>query len=176
MMGQRKLTGFEVDKIAVLLNDLDKAAELIGCNDARQYFPDAVDMLASMKTNRTTDGKPYIEPQPEIGDGYRRATEADKWRRDCEAFYRGEWHVVSDGIILGVTHYRVPIDRIPTDEDAKQRPTVMVRNNERMKWKVVKLIMVAEKAEGMHFPFVTIDSLRPDCWACCRFPYPGELD
>ena len=73
-------------------------------------------------------------------------------------------------------HYRVPVDRIPTDEDAKQRPTVMVRNNERMKWKVVKLIMVAEKAEGMHFPFVTIDSLRPDCWACCRFPYPGELD
>jgi hypothetical protein len=130
----------------------------------------------------TTDGNPYVEPQPEIGEGYRYAIESDVNRLDVERWDTKSfaWHVRDasrrgEPLDKEIT-YRVRIDRIPTDDDAKQRPTVMVRNNERMKWKVVKLIMVAKKAEGIHFPFVTIDSLRPDCWACCRFPYPGELD
>jgi hypothetical protein len=178
MMGQRKLTGFEVDKIAVLLNDLDKAAELIGCNDARQYFPDAVGMLASMKTNGTTDGKPWIEPQPEIGDGYRRATEADVGRKDIEYFSElqgGVWArraKVNSSLLSNYT-YRVPVDRIPTDEDARQRPTVMVRDRESQPWYKTALVAVSN---GDEKPFFEKSFSKVDCWRECRFPYPGELD
>jgi hypothetical protein len=172
MMGQRKLTGFEVDKIAILLNDLDKAAELIGCNDARQYFPDAVDMLASMKTNRTTDGKPWIEPQPEIGEGYRPATDDDEDRRDLEAWLASKWIKTGPGVCTGVT-YRVPVDRIPTDEDAKQRPTVMVRDSDDQNWKPATLL--ALRSGSLAFVATTPSNLLSS-WAQARFPYPGELD
>jgi hypothetical protein len=173
-MEQRKLTGFEVDKITILLNDLDKAAELIGCNDARQYFPDAVDMLASMKTNRTTDGKPYVEPQPEIGDGYRLATEADKDRRDRHQWNPQDlaWYYAPVGIYAGNYTYRVPIDRIPTDEDAKQRPTVMVRHDDCGEWEAAILFAVA----GVARPFITLEGTVINRFAQARFPYAGELD
>ena len=171
-MGQRKLTGFEVDKIAILLNDLNKAAELIGCNDARQYFPDAVDMLASMKTNRTTDGKPWIEPQPEIGEGYRPATDDDEDRRDLEAWLASKWIKTGPGVCTGVT-YRVPVDRIPTDEDAKQRPTVMVRDSDDQNWKPATLL--ALRSGSLAFVATTPSNLLSS-WAQARFPYPGELD
>jgi hypothetical protein len=171
-MIQRKLTRGEIAQVEQAKATVATLPHEM-CNEetvaVMQYFYHAL-------RHGTTDGKPYVEPQPEIGEGYRLATEADDLRHDRQAWYRGEWANASLRVTVSNTTYRVPIDRIPTDEDAKQRPTVMVRNNERMKWKVVKLIMVAEKAEGIHFPFVTIDSLRPDCWACCRFPYPGELE
>ena len=174
-MGQRKLTGFEVDKITILLNDLDKAAELIGCNDARQYFPDAVDMLASMKTNRTTDGKPYVEPQPEIGDGYRQATtHEDRARIDREMCdVHGKWVPAPVGIYVGNYIYRVPVDRVPTDEEAKQRPMVMVRDAHNQPWKRAKLYGVAL---GTAYPFLCEKDSHTTVMLFCRFPYPGELD
>ena len=172
-MGQRKLTDEELQTVMETRWQLRKVANF-GCTSVHASI--MIDELSRMGAHCTTDGKPYVEPQPEIGDGYRVATEADKGRRDRQGFFEGVWVQAAMGICFCGIASRVPVDRIPTDKDAKQRPAVMVRNNERMKWKVVKLIMVAEKAEGMHFPFVTIDSLRPDCWACCRFPYPGELD
>ena len=172
-MTHRKLTDEELQDVMgarAYMRRVALFAKPVGC------IYEAIKQIDNMAKECTTDGKPYVEPQPEIGEGYRLATEADDLRHDRQAWYRGEWANASLRVTVSNTTYRVPIDRIPTDEDAKQRPTVMVRNNERMKWKVVKLIMVAEKAEGIHFPFVTIDSLRPDCWACCRFPYPGELE
>jgi hypothetical protein len=173
-MGQRKLTGFEVDKIAILLNDLNKAAELIGCNDARQYFPDAVDMLASMKTNRTTDGNPWIEPQPEIGEGYRPATEQDKDRRDRNHWDQQSecWYYSKTGSYDASITYRVPIDRIPTDDDARQRPTVMVRHHGEQLWRTMPLVAVVKSDR----PFITLQGTVIWRFQEARFPYPGELD
>ena len=63
---QRKLSQSEIAELGDVLNRLDKAAEIVGCNDARQYFPDAVDMLANMRIHGTSDGKPWVEPEPEV--------------------------------------------------------------------------------------------------------------
>jgi len=174
-MTQRKLNPEELERVEQARHNLRGMCGWTTTDRGVDYWRGVDKELSKMLLHGTTDGKPWIEPQPEIGEGYRVATDDDEDRRDLEAWLASKWIKTGPGVCTGVT-YRVPVDRIPTDEDAKQRPTVMVRNNERMKWKVVKLIMVAEKAEGIHFPFVTIDSLRPDCWACCRFPYPGELD
>lgn len=65
---QRKLTRSEVGELGLVLNKLDRAAEIIGCNDARQCFPDVVDMLANMRIHQTSDGKPWVEPEKVVDD------------------------------------------------------------------------------------------------------------
>jgi hypothetical protein len=125
-----------------------------------------------MASNGTTDGRPWIEPQPEIGEGYRVATDDDEDRRDLEAWLASRWIKTGPGVCTGVT-YRVPVDRIPTDEDAKQRPTVMVRDYETAEWKARSLLAVTDRS----FPFVAGGSGYDSApWRLCRFPYPSELD
>jgi len=173
MMGQRRLTGFESDKIAILLNDLDKAAELIGCNDARQYFPDAVDMLSNMRIHGTTDGKPYVEPKPEIGKGYRVATEEDISRRDRDMWgIHGRWVPAHVGMHASNYTYRVPVDHIPTDEDAVGRPTVMVRDDADETWKARTIVAVLAE----WFYAISLGGTHIQTWKQARLPYPGELD
>jgi hypothetical protein len=132
-----------------------------------------LDYLNAMEEHGTTDGKPYIEPQPEIGDGYRVATESDDLRHDRQAWYRGEWANASLRVTVSNTTYRVPIDRIPTDEDARQRLTVMVRDNDDQNWKPATLL--ALRSGSLAFVATTPSNLLSS-WAQARFPYPGELD
>ena len=130
-----------------------------------------------MLLHGTTDGKPWIEPKPEIGDGYRPATEADKDRRDLEFWSRigGGW--LARQTIYGTPldpdyTYRVPIDRIPTDDDARQRPTVMVRHRGEQLWRTMPLVAVVKSDR----PFITLQSTVIWRFQEARFPYPGELD
>jgi len=137
-----------------------------------------LDHLNAIEAHGTTDGKPWIDPQPEVGDGYRVATEADKDRRDLGFWSRigGGW--VARQTIYGTPldpdyHYRVPVDRIPTDEDARQRPEMMVRDNDKQDWQARKLLAVT----GCLDKFITSSSSGVACfWKQARFPYPGELD
>jgi hypothetical protein len=169
-MGQRKLTREElqhVEKASWYLQSVIKQCGLI-----RGGGVVLVDYLNEIAAHGTTDGKPWIEPQPEIGEGYRLATEADNYRRDLEVWYESKWQKTLPGLRDGFT-YRVPVDRIPTDEDAKGRPTVMVRDYETAEWKARSLLAVTDRS----FPFVAGGS-GYDCapWRLCRFPYPGELN
>jgi hypothetical protein len=123
----------------------------------------------------TTDGNPYVEPQPEIGEGYRLATWADKDRRDLQFWSKagGGWQ--NRKTIHGTPldpdyHYRVPVDRIPTDEDAVGRPTVMVTANVADGWLARPLLAVV----GAGYVVRSGDGFTN--WKHCRFPYPGELD
>jgi len=77
-MGQRKLTDEELQDVMHARHYLRKVttfADLLQSRIAMKYL----DLVA---THGTTDGKPYVEPQPEIGDGYRVATASDIDRRD----------------------------------------------------------------------------------------------
>jgi hypothetical protein len=132
--------------------------------------------LDDMATHGTTDGKPYAEPQPEIGEGYRRATASDIDRRDVAWWDAktkrwedcGAW---SAGMPFDSGRiYRVPVDRIPADEDAKQRPTVMVMGNAADGWHARPLLAVT----AMGFLVKSGDGFTN--WKEARFPYPGELD
>ena len=63
--------------------------------------------------------------------------------------------------------------RIPADEDAKERPMVMVRDHEGEIWRPKKLIMVDDHCHG---DFVTIaDNHCISRWKQCRFPAEAEL-
>jgi hypothetical protein len=139
------------------------------------FWADAMVKLSDAEVFGTTDGKPYIEPQPEIGDGYRRATEADAIRRDLEF-----WSLTGGGwqrrkVLIGKPlskeyHYRVPVDRVPTDKDAACRPTVMVSTNLSDEWLARPLLAVT----AMGFLVASGDGFTN--WKQARFPYPGELD
>jgi hypothetical protein len=170
-MMQRKLTDEELQDVMHARHYLRKVttfADLLQSRIAMKYL----DLVA---THGTTDGKPYIEPQPEVGDGYRVATEADKDRRDLEFWSKtgGGWQHRKTiyGTPLDPDYdYRVPIDRIPTDEDARQRPTVMVMGNIADGWHARRLLGVTE----MGFLVASGDGFTN--WKQARFPYPGELD
>ena len=166
-MTQRKLTQEElqhVEKASWYLQSVIKQCGLI-----RGGGVVLVDYLNEIAAHGTTDGKPYVEPQPEIGDGYRRATEADRGRRDLEVWCEGKWQKTLPGLCDGFT-YRVPIDRIPTDEDAVGRPTVMVMGNIADGWHARRLLGVTEMG------FLVASGNGFTNWKQARFPYPGELD
>jgi hypothetical protein len=171
-MMQKKLTANELQTVMHARQHLRRVVNS-GCHSVNMAIVlDEIDAIAS---HCTTDGKPYVEPQPEIGEGCRVATEADKWRRDRECYDSAAvtWFLAKPGIYLDSVTYRVPIDRIPTDEDAKQRPTVMVRDDGTETWRPVKLICVRDQ----YSPFVGLyESGALNAWKQARFPYPGELN
>lgn len=128
------------------------------------------------------EGVRYIVPiQPEIGKGYRVATDADKDRQDVEFWSPIEkvWSIRQQHLqktpLSKSYHYRVPIDRIPTDDDAIANPRmpVMVRDGNSQKWMKASLLHVDHSCD-CSYPFTTTDGTDSCTWAQCRFPYPGE--
>jgi len=175
-MVQRKLTKRELQKVSRAVWYLRSLARVRG---DKPYTTIVLNDLEAMASNGTTDGRPYVEPQPEIGEGYRAATESDVGRRDLEYFsnLKGNgWFArpVHGKPLESSYHYRVPVDRIPTDEDARQRPTVMVRDNDKESWDKQTLLAVA----GSFDKFITSPGadISACFWMQARFPYPGELD
>ena len=172
---QRKLTDDEKESVIQARWYLRKVVGFMG---HPVYSGVVLSGLDEVATHGTTDGKPWIEPQPEVGEGYRLATKSDVGRRDLEFWSKtgGGWQHRKSfrGAPLDPDyHYRVPVDRIPTDEDAKQRPMVMVRDSDDQNWKPATLL--ALRSGSLAFVATTPSNLLSS-WAQARFPYPGELD
>ena len=170
-MGQRKLTDEELEDVMAARSCIRKISAFAGDRVQCGGLLCDLDLIAQ---HGTTDGRPYVEPQPEIGDGHRLATEADKDRRDrdmCDI--HGRWVPAPVGVYVGNYRYRVPVDRIPTDEDAKQRPTVMVKDLSNDDWLPRALLHVCPENTN---PFLVISGRGFTTWRLSRFPYPGELD
>jgi hypothetical protein len=117
-----------------------------------------------------------VDPLPEIGDGWRPATEADKDRRDRNHWdpQDGCWYYSRTGTYDSDTVYRVPVDHIPTDKDSAGRPIVLVKDYEDGEWKQRgRLLAVTDRS----YKFVVGgEGYDASPWRFCRFPYPGELD
>jgi hypothetical protein len=178
-MTQRKLNPEELERVEQARHNLRGMCGWTTTDRGVDYWRGVDKELSKMLLHGTTDGRPLIEPQPEIGEGYRLATESDKGRRDLEFWSRigGGWlaRQATYGAPLDPDyHYRVPVDRIPTDEDARQRPTVMVRDNDKESWDKQTLLAVA----GSFDKFVTSPGadISACFWMQARFPYPGELN
>jgi hypothetical protein len=167
---QRKLTADELLHAQIARTHIQQMYTASGLPDGGHWFGQHL-LLSHMIDNGTTDGKPYVEPQPEIGDGYRVATESDASRLDLQVWHDTKWKTTSPGICEGFT-YRVPVDRIPTDEDAKQRPIVMVRHRGEQLWRTMPLVAVVKSDR----PFITLQGTVIWRFQESRFPYPGELD
>jgi len=170
-MMQRKLTDKELQSVLDARQLMKQIQALSGIAIHNTL---AVLLLEAMATHATTDGNPWTEPQPEIGEGYRRATEADKDRQDRQVwnFDARKWQPALHGS-TSAAFYRVPIDRIPTDEDAVGRPIVMVRDADPQEWLPRKLLAVYSKHP---LPFLIRSADGFTTWKQARFLYPGELD
>jgi len=219
-MEQRKLDSFEKHWITSAATSI--RALMIGCGCAYRWDEQFADLLA-VADNGTTDGKPWIEPQPEIGDGYRPATAEDRMRSDRSQWSAAcrTWVAACIGSYATTSIYRVPVepqpeigdgyrlatlsdahrldrqvwcdgfwlnaqightetnrvysvakDRIPTDEDAVGRPTVMVRHSGVDQWESRSLVAVVK----CDMPFITLTDTVILRFRYARFPYPGELD
>ena len=162
---QRKLTQEELQDVENAVRYLRRVCNLGWYADSATVVLGGLDELAR---RGTTDGSPWVEPQPEIGEGYRVATKADTGRLDLDVVIDGRWVRTGPRVLDGFT-YRVPVDRIPTDEDAKQRPTVMVSGNPADGWHARRLLGVT----AMGFLVASGDGFTN--WKQARFPYPGEL-
>jgi hypothetical protein len=169
-MGQRKLTDKELQKVLDGRHCLRKVLEF---SKHVHYIGVALEQLDEIAIHCTTDGKPYVEPQPEIGEGYRVATLSDAHRRDRQVWCDGFWLNAQIGHTETNRVYSVAKDRIPTDEDARQRPTVMVRDREDGPWLASKLLGVVPEYE---YQFASNMCGVTVTHRMARFPYPGELD
>jgi hypothetical protein len=168
-MKQRKLTPAELRSVADARHHMRNVAQI----DTGALAGAIVIELNNMATYGTNDGKPWVELLPEIGDGYREATLSDAHRRDRQVWCDGLWLNAQIGHTETNRVYSVPVDRIPTDEDAKQRPMVMVRDAHNHPWRPAKLYGVAL---GTAYPFLCERDSLSSVMLFCRFPYPGELD
>jgi hypothetical protein len=168
-MKRRKLTAAEIASIEVAKNALRMVPDDVIDEDVVKV----ISLLREVERHRTTDGKPYVEPQPEIGDGYRLATLSDAHRRDRQVWCDGFWLNAQIGHTETNRVYSVAKDRIPTDEDAVGRPTVMMKSTPDKPWYEAVLIGVCP---GANWPFGGIAKGRFELQKYCRFPYPGELD
>lgn len=121
-----------------------------------------------------------VPVEPEMSEGYRKATDADRCRKDVEfwSLIDQEWLPRRNltGAPLGAKHhYRVPVDRIPTDDASERRPMVMVRDLDTQEWRKRRLIAV-DSGTLASSPFYAMnkDGMIAQ-WKQCRFPYKGEL-
>ena len=168
-MGQRKLTDEELRSVLNARHHL-RMVSAFACDPVQcGVLLCDLDLVA---LHCTTDGKPWTEPQPEIGEGYRLGTGNDAWRLDLDVLTEKGWEKTGPGFVPGFI-YRVPVDRIPTDEDARQRPTVMVRDREDGPWLASKLLGVVPEYE---YQFASNMCGVTVTHRMARFPYPGELD
>ncbi len=121
-------------------------------------------------------GKQEQQAEPEIGEGYRAATEADQYREDRDIVLGTQWMKAIKGVFIKNARYRVPVDRIPTDEDAKGRPVVMAKRKDESLWTPAFLIEVDHNDPDKPF-HVKIEGLKYSSQReQCRFPYPGEIE
>lgn len=171
---QRKLTDAERNKIREAAEAIREMPNWDSLSMSLSYWAGVWENLRDMADHGTTDGKSYVEPVPEIGEGYRVATDADNGRKDVEVWdtRNQAWmvRVWSGTDLVASNTYRVPVDRIPTDDDARERrPLVIVQHYKNAPTHKVKLLAVVDKR------FVCAnDSGEIGVFAICRFPYKGE--
>jgi hypothetical protein len=143
---QEKLTEHQIRWVLTALSRLGSLAHLLN----KLYIPVPTELahinvtLQGMHKNQTSDGKPWVEPEPAIPDGWRRA-EPDEWQRMdvkfCSSLSAFEWRLrPAQGIPFDKpihnVRYIVPIDPPLTDHDACVWPRrlVMVRDIDRHPW------------------------------------------
>jgi hypothetical protein len=176
-MMQRKLTDSEVQLVEDARVAIGSMCEWELTAKGHKFWFDVALQLNDMQENNTTDGKPYVEPEPPIPDGYRRAVQGDEWRTDCSYWSDGKkgWapRAVYGTGFCSKDKYIVPVDRTPTDDDARCRRNVMVRDHDAQDW--TKRVLLAVLKNANH-KFVTTgtEQTGTNNWRYCRFPYPGE--
>lgn len=132
---QRKLTEGEIEKLKQARSNINDVL-VPTYDDQGRYWSEVLLSLGDKIKHGTSDGKPYVEPEPPIPEGYRKANGDEYKRKDvqCWYVYSKKWRPRMDqGTEFDPpqfsTRYIVPIDPPLADEDARERPWVMCRNH-----------------------------------------------
>jgi hypothetical protein len=141
---QRKLTKQEVGKLKQARNGIADGVIWARTDEGFYYWNEVIRLLDAKINHGTSDGKPLVDPEPAIPEGWRRAN-ADEWQRKdvkfCSSLSAFEWRLrPAQGIPFDEpihnVRYIVPIDPPLTDRDACVWPRllVMVRDADGDDW------------------------------------------
>ena len=180
-MTQRKLTEGEIEK-------LKQARSAIGdvliptYDDQGRYWVDVRNSLDDKIKHGTSDGNPWVDPEPPIPEGYRKAQKHEYRRNDVQYWEasKSEWRPRPEpggSPFYKEIHYIVPIDPPLTDQDACVWPRlrVMVRDHESKPW--LGPYRYQGKSDDSAFPFIADSGLDVDrVWKQARRATPEEIE
>lgn len=182
---QRKLTTEQIGKLKQARNGICSVRSIWEDTDeGRRDWQAVVDLIDAKIHNGTSDGKPYVDPEPPMPEGWRRA-EADEWTRTDTQYwdiYRKDWRPRSsqgtafDPVVMK-TRYIVPIDPPLTDQDAKARPLVMVRDAVHNDWvREPKILVSAPPASARYVVVDDVNDKTATSWEHARRATPAEIE
>jgi hypothetical protein len=161
-MTQKKLTKENA-------KSLYEAADIIqGCfnwgdtDEGVHFWGGVVELLRSKASNGTSDGMPWVDPEPPIPEGWRRADHPDDYTRDDVKFWHKTEKSWMERPCMGDpfdppkcnTRYIVPIDPPLTDQDACVWPRrwVMVRDKIDRPWEGPLELQGVSKNGSFRYP------------------------
>ena len=184
-MTQTKLTKEEIGKLKQARNGIENGVVWDETDEGHNYWQKVSELLDAKIKHGTSDGKPYVDPEPPIPEGWRLAN-ADEWTRTdvkfCSSLSAFEWRPrpVQGNPFDGPIHnirYIVPIDPPLTDQDACVWPRllVMVRDHESKPW--LGPYRYQGKSDDSAFPFIADSGLDVDrVWKQARRATPAEIE
>ena len=184
---QEKLTEHQIRWVLTALSRLGSLAHLLN----KLYIPVPKELahinvtLQGMHKNQTSDGKPWVDPEPPIPEGWRRADHPNDYMRDDVKFLSKQHHEWEDRskcspglrFFSGYT-YIVPIEPPLTDQDACVWPRlkVMVRDNESQSW-CGPYLYQGKNDDGAKYPFAVNSGKGGDrVWNQARRATPAEIE
>jgi hypothetical protein len=171
-MKQHRISPHQQKAASVAADKIDIAFHWAATPDGHDYWSGVCKKLRAIDKHGTTDGKPWVEPEPEIPADYRKATAelGDDQRHDCKYWDGEKWCKREPGFFVGNILCIVPVDKAPTEENAKNCDVVMVRDEERHDWKPRRLVSIGPNC----YNALGQKRNRIFTWEQARLPYPGE--
>ncbi len=182
---QTKLTTEQIGKLKQARNGIAGGIPWLAIDEAKDFWQHALNGLDAKIKHGTSDGKPWIDAEPPIPEGWRRA-EPDEWqRRDVKYWdlYEKDWRPrLSQGTEFDPpkfnTRYIVPIDPPLTDEDACVWPRllVMVRDCESKPWEGPLELQGVSKNGNFRYPTNDPKNGICECYRFARRATPAEIE
>ena len=177
---QTKLTTEQIGKLKQARNGITGGILWSRTNEGYDYWQQVIDGLDDKIKHGTTDGKPWVDPEPTIPEGWRKANPNEWTRRDVQYWHGGEGWVLRtlQGSCFDScnTVYIVPIDQPLTDQDAKERPWVMVAD-ERNRWiSVPKILLSAPPASARYVVVDDVKDTVATSWEQARRATAAEIE
>lgn len=159
--------------------------------EGASFWKDVYSKLSNKSIYGTNDGLPWVEPVPDTTESFRPAVPEDMLTRPrCRVrnLLRGGWkygtlHIVSnnkacfiecDGVYSWWHIDEVEVEttpklwRIPTDEDAKLRPSCRCRDRLEQPWKSGTLLTVDENPSCSYRFFIRDEDGVMRWFVCCE--------
>ena len=181
---QTKLTKQEIGKLKQARSGISGGVLWSRTNEGYDYWQQVIDGLDAKIKHGTSDGKPYVEPEPTIPEGWRKA-EADEWTRNDVQYWdttEKSWMKRPcmgdpfDSLLCG-TRYIVPVDPPLTDQDACVWPRllVMVRDCNDRDWQG-PFEYVCKEDSSSEYLYVVRGNGGRHAWKQARRATPAEIE